>query len=300
MNYIFLDMEWNQPYGKANAVTEPVYLYGEIIRIGAVKVTEDMTVSDRYHGCVIPKYYKKMNSSVGKVTGLGSRSITYGMKFPSAYQRFAQWCGDDCVFIVWGSEDEKILETNLAVHGMKPLCGGRFYNLQLIFAHKILCDGRQVSLSKAVEYYDIEQSLKAHDALNDAVYTAQVGIAMNFTEYLSEYDELLKMLEEQKNEKYFRTYQNIPSIDAALSSRRIMTCRCPVCGRLMKRKKWAFFNDDIVISYACCTEHGEYYVRLKMTRCPDGTYSVTRRYSRMTAQYREHYRKTVEEGAVTI
>ena len=55
MNYIFLDMEWNQPNGKANTVMSTVPLHGEIIRIGAVKSADGTTHSDKFYSCVIPR-----------------------------------------------------------------------------------------------------------------------------------------------------------------------------------------------------------------------------------------------------
>jgi len=38
MNYIVLDMEWNQPYSKAKKHPRGVELRGDIIQIGAVKL----------------------------------------------------------------------------------------------------------------------------------------------------------------------------------------------------------------------------------------------------------------------
>lgn len=291
MNYIFLDMEWNQPCGKANTVQSPVPLHGEIIRIGAVNVTESGELSDRYHICVIPKYYKKMNSSVGKVTGLGNASITYGMKFPAAYRQLERWFGEEAVILTWGGEDEKILEANLAVHGMDKRSHPRFYDLQRIFSLKIIGDGQQHSLCAALSYYGAEMNLKAHDALNDAVYAYTVAQKMDFKRYLDGYDEMIRAAEERKNEKYYRTYQNYPNLEAALSCKRVTTCRCPVCRRLMKRTSWVPRSENIIVSCAECAEHGDFFVRIKVKKCADGTFAATRRFSRMTAEYREYYEK---------
>ena len=43
MNYIVLDMEWNQPWpgSPSSKKVLPVAIRGEIIQIGAVRVTED-------------------------------------------------------------------------------------------------------------------------------------------------------------------------------------------------------------------------------------------------------------------
>ncbi len=298
MNYIVLDMEWNQPYGKANAVTEPVYLHGEIIRIGAVMLNGSLNEVSRFHSCVMPEFYKKMNSSVGKVTGLGSRSIAYGRKFPDAFADFMSWCGNDAVILTWGSEDEKIMEANLAVHNISCAHLPKFYDLQKIFAHKITCDGRQYSLQAALEYYSLPADLKAHDALNDAIYTSRIGRKMDFPLFLDGYDEMIKAVEEKKSERHIRTYQNIPGIKEAMASKRITACRCPKCRRIMKREKFVFHRENIAVSRAKCDRHGSYFVRIKFTQCPDGSYSVTRKIKFLTAEYSEIYDKACHNSII--
>ena len=48
MNYIVLDMEWNQPWPGSPSAKKvlPVQIRGEIIQIGAVRITEDQQVGD--------------------------------------------------------------------------------------------------------------------------------------------------------------------------------------------------------------------------------------------------------------
>ena len=46
MEYIILDMEWNQPISKSQYIKEPVNLVGEIIQIGAVKLDSNFCVTD--------------------------------------------------------------------------------------------------------------------------------------------------------------------------------------------------------------------------------------------------------------
>ena len=42
MNYIIFDLEWNQPPDPVSMIQQPVYLTGEIVQIGAVKLDEKM------------------------------------------------------------------------------------------------------------------------------------------------------------------------------------------------------------------------------------------------------------------
>ena len=72
LQYIVLDLEWNQPWPGSYAAKRvlPVQIRGEIIQIGAVRMLSDGTVADEFQVLVCPKYYKKLNSRVSKLTGL--------------------------------------------------------------------------------------------------------------------------------------------------------------------------------------------------------------------------------------
>ena len=56
MNYIVLDMEWNQPWPGSPSARKvlPVQIRGEIIQIGAVRVSEDQQVMDEFQILIKP------------------------------------------------------------------------------------------------------------------------------------------------------------------------------------------------------------------------------------------------------
>ena len=72
MNYIIMDMEWNQPWpgSPSSKKVLPVQIRGEIIQIGAVRVTEDQQVADEFQILIKPKYYRHLNRRVSKLTGI--------------------------------------------------------------------------------------------------------------------------------------------------------------------------------------------------------------------------------------
>lgn len=296
MNYIFLDMEWNQPSGKAEMITSPVSFIGEIIRIGAVKVNEDMTPCDTFRCSVIPRYYKKMNSSVSRVTGLKSASITYGVRFEAAYRSFLSWCGKDCVILAWGGEDERVLSVNLAIHKME-VSYPKFYDLQQIFAYRAAGDGKQYSLTAALEYCGLPCELKTHDAMNDAEYCARIGISIGFSRYLDGYEQMLSEARQLKEEKYTDTFTNVPGKREALSDKRIAVCRCPFCKRAMTLTPWEHYGENCEAACCKCSLHGEYFARLRIKRCRSGGYTVTRRLARLTPEYRALYERITRENA---
>ena len=298
MNYFVLDLEWNQS-AKGKQFSEDHFPF-EIIQIGAAKVNEKLDIVDEWQCTIKPQVYTKLQNTVKKILGITEKDLANGTDFVSGVTEFLEWCGEDCIILTWGGEDEKILEANLAVHGMDMKAHPKFCDLQIIFARRILCDGRQHSLQSAEEHYGIEMNLRAHDALNDAYYAACVGLKMGFADYLTQYDDMIAEAERIRNEKYFRTYQNIRSASEAMYGRRIRTCRCPVCRRLMKTGKWIRTAQKIAKNCAECGEHGEYSARIKVTPCPDGSFSATRRFVRLTAEFRESYEKALAENVSDI
>ena len=46
MNYVILDMEWNQPMREQEQLREPFPFASEIIEIGAILVNEDFEAGD--------------------------------------------------------------------------------------------------------------------------------------------------------------------------------------------------------------------------------------------------------------
>lgn len=51
MQYIVLDLEWNQAPSREKTVTTPVRLSGEIIQIGAVRVSEAGEILETLKPC---------------------------------------------------------------------------------------------------------------------------------------------------------------------------------------------------------------------------------------------------------
>ena len=121
MNYIVMDMEWNQPWPGSPSAKKvlPVQIRGEIIQIGAVRVTEDQQVGDEFQILIKPKYYRHLNRRVSKLTGIKeSRLREEGVPFPEAIEAFQNWCGEDIVFLTWGFDDIGILRENLQLFGL--------------------------------------------------------------------------------------------------------------------------------------------------------------------------------------
>ena len=63
MNYIVLDMEWNQPWpgSPSSKKVLPVTIRGEIIQIGAVRLDQEGGPGDEFQIMVAPKYYRRLD-----------------------------------------------------------------------------------------------------------------------------------------------------------------------------------------------------------------------------------------------
>ena len=177
MNYIVLDMEWNQPWpgSPSSRKVLPVQIRGEIIQIGAVRVTEDQQVTDEFQIMIKPKYYRHLNRRVSKLTGIKeTRLKEEGIPFARAMEEFRQWCGEDIVFLTWGFDDIGILRENLQLHGLDCSWTGKWYNAQMIYNAQTDGSTAQKALKTALAEMGIEATRPAHDALGDAYHTALI------------------------------------------------------------------------------------------------------------------------------
>ena len=178
MEYIVLDLEWNQPVSKWRTVTSPVRLRGEIIQIGAVKVNEKLDILDTFNVKVKPVYYTRMNKRVSDLTGMQAADLEDGLAFPDAAEQFRTWCGG-CPFVTWGPDDVRMLEDNLLIHDMDLDWLPAAYDAQMIFDDQVTMEGRQYALNYAMFFFGVKP-LAAHDALNDTINTVKVLRNLSF------------------------------------------------------------------------------------------------------------------------
>ena len=150
MDYIVLDMEWNQPWpgSPSSKKVLPVDIRGEIIQIGAVRVSEEQFVQDEFQIMVKPKYYRHLNRRVSKLTGIKeARLRDEGVPFPEAIEKFREWCGEDVVFLTWGFDDIGILRENLRLFGLDERLHGEVVQRPDDFQ----CPDRRLHLPESAE-----------------------------------------------------------------------------------------------------------------------------------------------------
>ncbi|MGN0650220.1 MAG: HAD family hydrolase [Oscillospiraceae bacterium] len=313
MNYIILDMEWNQAFDKSQMVTEPILLRGEIIEIGAVKTDENFNAIDAFKAYVSPKYYRVMNRHVEKITGITRSKLSGTEKFPQVYERFREWCGEDFRFITWGFDDIPMLTDNLELHGLDSSWGKDYYNLQLIFKNQIDNSRLQWSLSDAMEKVGIplledktpdielfscpslpESDVHAHDAMCDALFTYEVCRRLDMNAGVASYGDISMGLHSALGHKKF-TCEKKPSV---LKNIREITnaIPCPECEKNMVVSPWLSISLRHS-SVAHCAEHGDFMVRVSAKNNTHAGWVVTRKITAAKqediAKYTEKYRSRV-------
>jgi len=285
MQYIVLDLEWNQPWPGSYAAKKvlPVEIHGEIIQIGAVRLLENGQVADEFQVLVRPKYYKKLNTRVSKLTGLQDDILReQGMPFPEAVRRFRNWIGGECVFLTWGFEDITILEDNVLLHDEEPDWIGKWYNAQMIFNEQTGCGTSQKSLASAMEIIGIPASRPAHDALGDAYHTAQICSKLDMQRGILEYEGSLQRHmdgfhgnppEGCVSRTVFRGYENK---DIAMEAMNKIRSYCPQCGIEMPNGNWVAQEGRRYMMMTNCPQHGRYLIRIRLQKEDNGTMKVSR------------------------
>ena len=305
MNYIVMDMEWNQPWpgSPSSKKVLPVQIRGEIIQIGAVRVTEDQQVQDEFQVMVRPKFYRRLNRRVSKLTGIKENQLRdEGVSFPEAMENFRSWCGEDIVFLTWGFDDITILRENLRLYGLSEDWTGRWYNAQMIFNAQTDGSNSQKALKTAMEIFGIEATRPAHDALGDAYHTALICARLDLARGAEEYDQALKSHENGFHGAELpgcisrKVFYDYADKHAALSAMSGPENQCPVCGRQMLGARWFAQPGHRYMDLVTCPDHGKFLIRCRLSDQPDGTVRVSRLTYEATSEAAEAYARRAEKA----
>jgi len=278
MNYIVLDMEWNQPgFADAALCRNGVCMKNEIIQIGAVKLSENKEKTGVFECIIKPVSLTSMNRMIKQLTGITDEMIDKGEGFEKAIERFKTFCGDDFVILIWGYDDIRILKSNLMFHGLDTSWLPANYNLQMIFASQANLERRQYSLAFALEHFEIVIDERLHDALNDAEYTAMVCEKLDLVEGIKNLK--LSPSNETRTTKNAnvlikRKFRYIRRKDDMWQNGFIVRPVCPCCGEKMKYEKPKRIGLWKIHIEGHCETDGDFMIVLKVSETPQGTYSV--------------------------
>ncbi len=305
MDYIVLDMEWNQPWpgSPSSRKVLPTPIRGEIIQIGAVRLTESREVADEFQVLIKPKYYRHLNRRVSKLTGIKENRLRdEGIPFPEAMEAFRAWCGEDIIFLTWGFDDIGILRENLRLFGLDEGWTDRWYNAQMIFNAQTDGSTSQKALSKALAIFEIEPSRPAHDALGDAYHTALICARLDLSKGAAEYDQALKSHENGFHGADLpgcldrKVFYDFADKRAALSAMAGEENICPICGARMLGSRWFSQPGHRYMDLASCPEHGKFLIRVRLSLQEDGLTRVSRLTYEATSEAAQAYARRAEKA----
>ena len=300
MYYITLDLEWNQAYAqKALAVQRQLCsrLRGEVIQIGAVKLDKNMNICGSYQVIVKPRYFKKIHKHVSTLTGISQEMMDNGTPLTEVADSFREFCGDDFVFLTWGPDDIPMLRENFHANSLDWDWLMNSCDLQQIFNRQTDGLNKQRSLEYAMEYFGLTQELPAHDALNDAYFTAMVAASLDTVKGVATYSDI-------KGEYLLSDVigdadagdDGYVTIGELLDDKVVKSPLCPICSQpLTQREKTLHSKGQRYTILFNCKKDGDMLMVLKVHRNFNETWRAKRTIAEATDEQLEKFRQGLKQ-----
>lgn len=271
MDYIVMDLEWNQNPRGADGKDHGIV--SEVIEIGAVKLNASMHKVDEFQMLIRPKVFKKLEYHIRKILNYDEYTLfDEGRPFPEVLQEFREWCGQDFAFCTWGSTDLMVLQENMDFYNLEPIKFPlKYYDMQKVFVEKYMKEQTGCSLDKAVDFLEIPEKLEFHSAINDARYTAAVIKKARLNE-----DSQLRIRHIQSSNEngransglpswYLRrNFEEFPSKQEIMKDKELARLKCPICERKCVRKlNWFSTNSTTEFATGRCLYHGPVVGKIK-------------------------------------
>lgn len=278
MNYIVVDLEWNQsPNGKG---TEVKGIPFEIIEIGAVKLDSNFQEIGQFSRLIKPQIYKEIHSITKEIIHLQITDLLREKQFDEVIKEFFEWCGEDYRFATWGNLDLIELQRNLMYYNLNDYINRsvKFYDVQKLFAIQYYQDRIPRTLEYAVDVTKLEKNKQFHRAYVDAQYTADIlkMIDKDVIEknYSIDYYQNPKSKEEEIVIHY-ETYskyitQEYDTKEDLMANKDVNAVTCSECKRRVAKKvKWFTTNSKTYYCLGFCKEHGFIKGKIRIKRALD-------------------------------
>lgn len=282
MQYIVLDLEWNQPISYHSPAYKSVggKLLFEMIQIGAVKVNEQLQVVDSFSQLIQPQHYVRLHPRISRITHITQDDLADAPQFNEAVAAFAEWCGEDYALLTWGCDDISVLNQNMTFFQCETQLS-KIYDAQKLFSDVTGTPKERKGLKAAMEMMEIvpdEENMPFHNAVNDAYYTALVFAKMPEPEKVLEYPLTARKLQHlDRTKKESTAILRIRSSKDALKSTAAMKPPCPVCGKRMEVPEgYVRQRGDQFMALADCPQHGLAFVKIALGKNEEGKRIMTR------------------------
>ena len=286
MNYIVLDLEWNQ--SNMGKEAENPDLAFEIIEIGAIKLNEEFEFAGEFSKLVKPQVYHEMHHVTSKLIHMRMEELSHGEPFVEVMNAFLKWCGEEeYTFCTWGPLDLTELQRNMRFYGMEPLADGpiAFLDVQKLFSIAFEDRKTRRALEWAVDYLGIEKDIPFHRAFSDAYYTAKVMSRLEPQEVFKNvsYDTFNPPKSRDKEIKIqFETYEKYISREfedkaTAFADKEVASSKCYLCHRNLRKKvKWFTANGKNYYCIAHCDKHGYLKGKARVRKTDEGNVYIVK------------------------
>lgn len=270
MNYIVLDLEWNQSNtGEEPEVKEIPF---EIIDIGAIKLNGDREMIDEFNQLVRPTVYQHMHKITSDLIHLHMKDLQKGRPFVEVISEFLLWAGRDSIFCTWGPLDLYELQRNMRYYHLEPLSDVpvSFLDVQKLFSIAFEDSKSRRNLEYAIDYLKIEKDIPFHRAFSDAYYTAKILTCLDEAVLVNYSIDTFVLPKTRQEEIHvmFHDYMKYISREftnkqKALEDREVISTKCYLCHKNIRRKiRWFSPNGKHYYSVSLCPVHG--YMKSKI------------------------------------
>ena len=282
MDYIVLDLEWNQPMSYNSSVYKSVggKLLFEMIQIGAIRMNEQLEIVDSFNQLIQPTHYVKLHPRIKRITGISQEELCDAPQFVEAADNFRSWCGEDCALLTWGCDDISVFQQNLDFFGYKAPFPA-MYDLQRLYGELVGDTKNRAGLKSAMEHFEIpaEEDHPFHNALNDAYYTALVFKKCPQPQDVLRYPQTARKLTHEERARRTEKTDVIWAgrVSEALKGKHAVQPPCPVCGhRSELAAGYVSKPNGTQQALAVCGDHGLYTVTVAFQKRENGRRAMVR------------------------
>ncbi len=199
MKNIILDLEMNAVSMQPEFTEQRRICKTEIMEIGAVALDEKGKEVSRFMTYVKPAFNAVIEENYTKLTGITTEMVADAPGFAEGFRQFSDWCKSldeeihiyawsdcDLVQVTREMEQKKYKKSPFEKALLK-----NWHDFQKIFEKKIGFD-RAIALSDALNYAGFDFEGRQHDALFDAINTAELFRICNDEKLFNDYLKVVK------------------------------------------------------------------------------------------------------------
>ena len=268
MQYVIMDLEWNNTYAKKTSG-----FINEIIEIGAIKLDCNFRPADSFECIIRSQIGHKLRGSVKRLTHLTNEDINTGVPFTKAFGLFRKWIGEtDTVILTWGDGDIRVLIENYSyLNGITVIPFLKKYcDLQKYFQNRMGGDpGQQPGLTTAAEALNIPPDKYAHHrALGDSLLTGDIFTALFERE---SFEKEVSVCNEEFYDRLMFKAKVIKSLENPLVDKKRLEHYCDSCGSKCERlTDWKFSCQYFRAQFRCEECDTVYGVKVRFKKKYDG------------------------------